>query len=218
MSFKATSWAWKLEIRTASAKLVLLCLADCYNDDTGRCNPSIPFIAKATGLDPKTVRKALRQLIDEGAIAEAICVSGKSAHYALDFSLTPTNIGTPTKNGTPTKIGTTTPTKSGRAPLPKLVPEPIKNLEVNLSRELNVSFDTFWSVYPRKAGKTPAAKKWPKLNNTDRDSVMAFLAKNPYRGRDPQYIPHATTFLNQRRWEDEIDAPTKNNDHEELYL
>lgn len=42
--------------------LVLLCLANRHNQETGRCDPSVSRIAKDTGLTRKTVQTSLRAL------------------------------------------------------------------------------------------------------------------------------------------------------------
>lgn len=70
--------------------------------------------------------------------------------------------------------------------------------------ELNIAFDQFWSIYPRKQGKAEAQKKWPKLSDSDREACMAFLVRQPYSATEPQFIPMGSTFVNQRRWEDEL--------------
>lgn len=207
MSFAATAWAWTISVKPATSKLVLLCLADCHNGESGRCYPSIQYISETTELDAKTVRKSLRHL-EAGGFLSIEERPGKSAVFHLD-------IQTPTKNGTPAKNGTGTPNKNGTPPLPKLVPEPRKNQEDNLERrKLNVEFDEFWDLYPRKAGKDGARKKWPKLSDKDRQDIIVLLKKKPYRNRDPQYIPHGSTFLNQRKWEDEFQDQTNNTQRE----
>jgi hypothetical protein len=67
-------------------------------------------------------------------------------------------------------------------------------------------FDVFWSYYPRKHGKKPAREKWIKLKLTDSDlaKIVEYIKNKQQTGwRDPQFIPMASTFLNQRRWEDD---------------
>ena len=66
-------------------------------------------------------------------------------------------------------------------------------------------FDTFWSEYPRKVKKDTARKSFAKVCKTDKDfeAIMAGLKKYIPTWDDPKYIPHPTTWLNQRRWEDE---------------
>lgn len=69
MSRDASDWAWEQPVKPASAKLVLLCLANCHNDGTGRCNPSVKYIGDATGLDKKTIPVALEILAEKGLIS-----------------------------------------------------------------------------------------------------------------------------------------------------
>lgn len=67
-------------------------------------------------------------------------------------------------------------------------------------------FEEFWELYPKKEAKKPAARVWAKMVFEDRLAAMAGVRRWIASGRwaDPQYIPLATSFLNQRRWEDEI--------------
>jgi hypothetical protein len=85
----------------------------------------------------------------------------------------------------------------------------IKNKD---SRSENESFDLFWSAYPKKVGKKKAESCWAKirpdtnllaniLNSLDRQK------KSPQWTKDGgQFIPHAATWLNQERWNDEVDV------------
>ena len=58
MSLVATRWAWSLRGLRPAQKLVLLSLADRAGED-GVCWPSIPRLARDTGLNEKTVRAAI---------------------------------------------------------------------------------------------------------------------------------------------------------------
>lgn len=74
MSLNAMQWAMsKAPIkRNASQcrnRLVLIALADRYNDDTGVCWPSIKSISKDIGVSVPTVHKAIRSLEEAGLIA-----------------------------------------------------------------------------------------------------------------------------------------------------
>jgi hypothetical protein len=72
-------------------------------------------------------------------------------------------------------------------------------------------FDDFWKVYPRHVAKQNALKSWKALKPNDA-LVQAIIADvnrrlgGEWRGKDMQYIPHPSTYLNQRRWEDETEA------------
>ncbi len=87
MSARATFWAWEVDI-PSSEKLVLLCLSDCHNADTGQCNPSVSYIAKKTSLDRKTVLKSLRSLNDR-KILSRVKVEGSSNQYFLSIGGSP---------------------------------------------------------------------------------------------------------------------------------
>lgn len=75
-------------------------------------------------------------------------------------------------------------------------------------------FLRFWSVYPRKDGKLPAARAW-RLLAPNGDLEARIVADVKRRASSPEwtkesgaYIPHASTYLNQRRWEDEQASQT----------
>jgi hypothetical protein len=68
-----------------------------------------------------------------------------------------------------------------------------------------ISFDDFWSLYPKKVGKPLALKAWAKLDGKTHGIVIEAI--RIYRfSPDRQFIPHPATWLNGRRWEDETDA------------
>lgn len=74
-------------------------------------------------------------------------------------------------------------------------------------------FDDFWNAYPRKVAKQNAAKAWGKTGAADSkalaDTIIADVQRRvngEWKGKEVQYIPHPTTYLNQRRWEDETTA------------
>jgi len=72
----------------SSEKLVLLCLADCHNADTGQCNPSVNYICKKTSLDRKTILKSLKLLNDKDWLSRTK-VEGSSNQYFLAIGGSP---------------------------------------------------------------------------------------------------------------------------------
>ena len=72
-------------------------------------------------------------------------------------------------------------------------------------------FLEFWKEYPKKVGKGDAFKKWKKakLTNTDKNDITNALnwQKKSDRWRDSngRFIPNPSTYISQRRWEDEPD-------------
>lgn len=78
--------------------------------------------------------------------------------------------------------------------------------------DFSQGFDDFWSLYPRKVVKQTARKIWAKLKPDDdlQQTILSDIrrrVKGEWNGKDMQYIPHPSTYLNQRRWEDEPSAP-----------
>jgi hypothetical protein len=74
------------------------------------------------------------------------------------------------------------------------------------TKGLDVSFNEFWDVYPRKMGKGEARGAFQKaVNRHGLDTVMEGvrrLAADPNLPA-PQFVPRASTWLNQERWGDD---------------
>ena len=88
------------------------------------------------------------------------------------------------------------------------------NTTVNTTKNITVNsigdFDSFWTFYPRKAGKEAARKAWAKLRPDEHimqlilDNVRERVEKGEWRKDNQSFILHASTYLNQKRWEDEV--------------
>jgi len=74
-------------------------------------------------------------------------------------------------------------------------------------------FQTFWQLYPRKVAKKLAEKSWKRLSQAEQTEVLEALPNHVEYWRlketDKEYIPHPATWLNQGRWEDELDLTPK---------
>lgn len=76
-----------------------------------------------------------------------------------------------------------------------------------------IAFSDWWEKYPRKVGKAAAERHWTRAVRRTSPAVImagleAHLAEWRRKGTGPDYIPHGATWLNQRRWEDELQAET----------
>jgi DNA-binding transcriptional ArsR family regulator len=69
VSMAATRWAWPLQVRPPTAKLVLLALAD-HADRDGYCWPSVDRLAELVELDAGNVRRHLGALEAAGLVAK----------------------------------------------------------------------------------------------------------------------------------------------------
>jgi len=74
-------------------------------------------------------------------------------------------------------------------------------------------FNEFWLVYPKKVGKAAAQKAWLKLKpNTKlheqiKEAIQCQIEGEQWKRENGRFIPNPTTWLNQRRWEDETSTP-----------
>lgn len=69
MSIKAVSWALEYKLTDPIAKLVLIGIADKYNDERGFAWPSVKWLATAASCSDRTVRRKLTDLEQQGIIA-----------------------------------------------------------------------------------------------------------------------------------------------------
>ena len=136
MSYAAERWARSQKVGNASAKFVLIELANALNRESGKCFPSIDALQKATELNRKTVIAATKFLEERGFITkQRSFANGKQTIYygfpsfnSADWDAKKsTESGTTesTENGTlldestrigtleSTEIGTTESTKTG---------------------------------------------------------------------------------------------------------
>ena len=71
-------------------------------------------------------------------------------------------------------------------------------------------FDEFWTAYPKRTGsnpKEPARKSYLKATGSGDVSPVELLAATKRfaasdHARDPQFVPMASTWLNQKRWQE----------------
>jgi hypothetical protein len=84
--------------------------------------------------------------------------------------------------------------------------KPITNNHISIDQ-----FETFWKIYPKKVSKENAKKAWIKIKPNDDLIVKITKAVKDQKlsEREQQFIPHAATWLNNKRWEDEIAGTTQ---------
>lgn len=77
----------------------------------------------------------------------------------------------------------------------------------------NPLFDLFWNAYPRKTNKGFAKQIFQKLSVDqvllDKMLLAIGQQKQSDQWKNPQYIPHPSTWLNGERWEDELNTTAK---------
>lgn len=227
MCVDALSWAFRLDL-PPTEKLVLLALAD-RADGEGTAFPSVRDTIERTGLSDRTVRCVTAKLIARGLIQSRCRFDDKnhrqrSNEYVLevgepgDTTLRPPRrsrrgeddggvretLHQEQGNGCGTDIPLTV-TKN-RHKEPSQLTDSL-TLTSERSKSSLLDFAAFWEAYPRKVGKLAAQKAY--IRAARQSSAIAIIdGVTAYSfPTDPQFIPHASTWLNEGRWMDELPAP-----------
>lgn len=127
MSIKIQSLCWKIKL-PATQKLVLICLSE-FTDDSGRCFPSIGTIAERTGLNPRSVRRAVSELEKVGLLTRSFC-TGKRTDYTINpcHRITPDRESPLTESTIPLTESTLTPDRGVNITTKNHQEPPIKRL------------------------------------------------------------------------------------------
>ena len=73
-------------------------------------------------------------------------------------------------------------------------------------------FDKFWAVYPRKVSKEAARKAFAKVKEPVElliNAVEKQKQTEQWTKDGGRFIPHPATWLNQGRWEDDVEIPVQ---------
>lgn len=104
------------------------------------------------------------------------------------------------------------------------IPKPSPNLMYNVNDNENDNvnekenekdneneqrFDQFWTTYPRKTDKARAKRSFLRLTIAEQELAVSNIARL-YSETPAQYIPHPSTYLNGKRWEDQAIQRTPN--------
>ena len=85
-----------------------------------------------------------------------------------------------------------------------------KRKDIYKEKDIDISFERFWKAYPRHTAKVNARKAFEKIN-PDEELLLKMISavekqKQSQQWQEERYIPHPATWLNQKRWEDEVSA------------
>ena len=188
MSFDAMSWASKKECQNSTNKLVLLMLAN-YSDENESSYPSYKHLAKICECSERTVMRSIDSLISLGLLKKQVRFNSDGKQTSNRFILCRDD-----------KINTVGVSKS------------TLNTKRVIQRDYTVEFNQWWDLYPRKDGsKRKAFELWKKITDKEisHQKLLEFtkMFKVSINGTESKFIPHATTWLNQRRFETVEERP-----------
>lgn len=177
-----------------------------------------------TGLDPSDVRRTLNKLVEmnivvrgEGRYARSYSINKRHATWEIEEERKLINkpgfnrVIPPADEGdSPCFEGVIPPVGEGESPPTKdnsKIQSQKTTPKENLSRSLRDRFEIFWTAYPKKRSKDKAEKAFAKRKPDEQlfNDLMAGLerAKTSSEWQNPQFIPHAASWLNAGGWMDE---------------
>lgn len=190
---------------------------------TGYCFATNQYLSSLFGLKPATITTLLKNLADNGYIHVEI-VRNPETKEVLQRKISTTAKLPVIADPSPIKIEEGYSINIGEPPLEK-------SEETNTSNFLPPKapqggrrrretkevpdheperFSKFWEFYPRHESKQAAIRAWDKLRPSgDLIDKMAKALKVQMKSKSWQEgigIPYASTWLNNRRWEDEVKA------------
>ena len=182
MSFDAMNWASKQDCQNSTNKLILLMLAN-YSDENDSSFPSYRHLASLCSCTERTAMRAIDSLIQMGLIK-------KEERYMKD--------GKQTSNRFILNRGDKKDTQG----MTKSTPNTIRHIQ----RDYTEDFNQLWNLYPRRDGsKRKAFEMYKKIIDKEISTIDLYNITKRFKqsmiGKEEKFIPHATTWLNQRRFE-----------------
>ncbi len=98
--------------------------------------------------------------------------------------------------------------------LPSTEVEPVFNREEERREEkrredVSEQFEVFWKAFPRKTDKARAKRSFLRLSKTEQELAVSNIQRL-YSETPAQFVPHPSTYLNGKRWEDQAIQRTPN--------
>lgn len=177
---------------------------------------SVARFAQKIRVSERSVQRALRRLVEDGfleIVHEADPTAWRPTTYRF---LMPEVVAVYAPRGRP--ADTVSPPGDKMAPPPVTarhqpgdVVAPRSQVEPKKEPNQDLGFEEFWTLYPKKRHRPAALKAW-KAANAEPGAVMDGL----YRWKQSDawrrgFIEDASTFLNQRQWEDRPAAEPRSN-------
>ena len=194
MSWSALDWASKQKTGSGNLKLVLITLAN-FCDDENKCFPSFKTLMKITELSRSTIIRCIKTLKEK----EFIIVKDRYENYLNDTQRQ-------TSNMYYLQVGYQTDTHQYQNDTHESITPKLHITNNNKHIIYTDDFNEWWNLYPRKDGSKKNAfdlfeKITDKILNFDELYSFTVKYKQSVKDKDEKFIPHATTWLNQRRWE-----------------
>ena len=191
MSWSALKWASEVKVGNSTDKLILIILAN-FTDAENTCYPSHKKIAELCECSTDTVIRSLKRLKELNFIdIEKRFQLTQNNNHRQTSNIYKLNIDTQSQNATPPPMQNATP------------------ITYNNKKEYSKEFEIFWKEYPNRPNDNKFGAS-QKFNLVMRNKEITFenlinktkLFAKSQTGKDEKFIPHAKTWLSQKRFHD----------------
>ena len=191
MSWSALKWASEVKVGNSTDKLILIILAN-FTDAENTCYPSHKKIAELCECSTDTVIRSLKRLKELNFIdIEKRFQLTQNNNHRQTSNIYKLNIDTQSQNATPPPMQNATP------------------ITYNNKKEYSKEFEIFWKEYPNRPNDNKFGAS-QKVNLVMRNKEITFenlinktkIFAKSQTGKDEKFIPHAKTWLSQKRFND----------------
>lgn len=194
--------------RISARQCIIMGILIGHSKKMGYCFASNEYLAEMLRISIDSLQRDLRSLEDQKLIRrDLLIVNGQTRRrlYPLTANLHPS------------------PSQESGAVVSDLPSMGLQNCDPDKDRnnnqiEIGKKIDEFraslenlfpqiWAYYGKVGNRKSAHQKWLKLNQDEFKKIMGHLPQylEAHRKADKmKFLPHLTTYLNQKRWEDEI--------------
>ena len=200
-------------IGSSTKKAILMYMADKASDDGSGIWVSKGNMAADLEMSSRAVRIHIKDMLALNILkvtGQKECRNGYTIDYQINLEVVSKLPSTrPPLNSIHPYHGMTfsgTDEQGSDKPLKEPSTEPIilvRSIDVVIEQ-----FNEFWKKYPRKTAKAPAQKVFARaLTKIDFEDMMKKLDVfiDVHKDTKKQFLPHASTWLNQERWNDEYE-------------
>jgi DNA-binding MarR family transcriptional regulator len=178
------------------SECILCGLLTSLAKSTGYAYPSNNMLAETLSVSYETIQRYLTKLESKGYIRRQM-----STDYGRRIYLTSKLIGGNLNNamGTHVKNDTPPPQIQGMNSITNIS----KSNRYNYTNE----FDHVWDLYGKVGNKLTAFRSWERLTKIEQREIVEHIPRyitNHKNHQKMDFVPHLTTYLNGRRWEDEL--------------